>query len=63
MGQTFSNTGDVINKFTETFCNLKDAFDSGINVQTTLVSYRITERVDKLSEYNLRNAYTHHLVQ
>src|SRR3984957_12222710 len=46
--QAISDKANTIAKFTETFVDLKRAFDSTINLQIAFVSFRISEQVEQL---------------
>lgn len=43
-----TNATDRIDKFTSKFVELREAFDSGVNVQTAIVSSRILEKVETM---------------
>ncbi|KAF8578326.1 WD40 repeat-like protein [Ramaria rubella] len=55
--QTFSNNGERISKFRQKFIDLRAQFDSGVNIETAIVSFRISEGIAKLTmNMNLRPA-------
>jgi hypothetical protein len=47
--QTFSDTRDVaITDFTRTLKDLKQSFDSAVNIQTAFISFRVSHGVEKI---------------
>jgi hypothetical protein len=46
--QALLDKTDTINLLSQTFVDLKNRFDSAINIQTAFVSFRISEGVEKI---------------
>lgn len=59
--QTFSDYTGRLDQMSQQFLQLKQSFDTGVNIQTALVSFRIEEKVDTLSMYLIFStcAYMH----
>ena len=48
--QAMSDKADIIAKFSQTFVQLKAAFDSAVNVQTAFVTFRTAQGLERIGE-------------